>query len=461
MSPVELVDDAIQRIESLNPDLNAVTIPRFEKARVEAERAEGPFRGVPYVIKDHVLVTEGDLHTQSINGLKKADLRGARDSYYVQRMRAAGFVLVGKTNLPEMALGPTTEPASWGPARNPWDVDRSTGGSSGGSAAAVAAGMVPVAEGTDGGGSIRMPAGHCGVIGLKPTRGRVSAGPDIPASDGVSGMGTEGCIGRTVRDVAAMLDVVSGHRDGDAYGAPGPIRPFSDEVGIDPGRLRIGVLTEDPAGVAEVDSECAAANRAAAAKLADLDHQVEDAFPERLRHGTWPEEFLPAIPMLVKRELARLGDLIGRPLTANDVEPGTWALTEAPDPTAAEYAAGIDSLRRYAADLERWWEDDGWDLLLTPTLPTPPPRLGSLEHPDQAFTESVEALTPETFTVPYNVSGQPAISLPTHLSTEGLPIGIHLVAAFGREDVLIQIASQLEVAMPWHNRRPPLAAPVG
>jgi Asp-tRNA(Asn)/Glu-tRNA(Gln) amidotransferase A subunit family amidase len=458
-SPGELVEHAIGRIEELNPELNAVTIKTYDKARAEAEVAEGPFRGVPYVIKDHVLVTAGDLHAQAVKGLKEAGLRIGHDSDFITRMRVAGFVLVGKTNLPELAMAPTTEPLANGPTRNPWDTARSPGGSSGGSAAAVASGMVALAEGTDGGGSIRMPAGHCGVIGLKPTRGRISTAPDIPASDGVSGMGTEGILARTVRDVAAMLDIVSGHRPGDAYGPGAPSRPFGEEVAVPPGRLRIGILDQDATGNATVDPECVAGVRAAADLLAGLGHDVVDEFPAQLRTGTWPEQFLACIPLIVARELDRLSALIGRPITAQDVEPGTWAMTQAAGQvTASQYIAGVDAMRAFSAGLERWWEDEGFDLLLTPTLPTPPPLLGAGAHPDESFHESAAALTPETFTVPYNVSGQPGISLPLHWTPDGLPVGVQLVAGWGREDVLLRVAAQLEAAAPWIDRRPPVAA---
>ena len=392
VSPSELVEEAVARIELLNPELNAITVTRFDKARAEARSApDAPFRGVPYVIKDHVLVTEGDLHTQGVAGLRRAGLRINHDSYFIQRMRAAGFVLIAKTNMPELALGATTESLAWGPTRDPWDPMRSTGGSSGGSAAAVASGMVSVAEGTDGAGSVRMPASHCGVIGLKPTRGRISPGPDIPASDGVSGMGTEGIIARTVRDVAALLDVVSGHRSGDAYDAPPPRGPFIDEVGADVKPLRIGVLDQDPAGAAIVDPVCASAVRSTANVLADLGHDVADGFPARLRAGVWPAEFLACVPMLVKREVDRLGELIGRPLTEADVEPATWAMIASPSqPTAAEYAAAIDSLRGFAAAVESWWLDDGWDLLLTPTIRRPRRRSEQVRRPTRRSRTAVQ-----------------------------------------------------------------------
>ena len=446
-TPTDLVEAAIGRIETLDPELNAVIVPRFETARAEARAAptDAPFRGVPYVIKDHALVTDGDLHAQGVAGLKEAGLRGDRDSWFVERMRAAGFVLVGKTNLPELALGPATEPRAFGPTRNPWDTSRSAGGSSGGSAAAVAAGFVPVAEGTDGGGSIRMPAGHCGVIGLKPTRGRISAGPGVTASDGAAGLGTEGLLARSVRDVAALLDIVSGRGPGDAYSAPCPRRPFADEVGADAGRMRIGVLARDPTGRASIDPACVAATRAAADLLSDAGHDVADAFPARLSGGPWPPEFLACIPTIVRREVARLGGLLGRPLTEQDVEPDTWALVLTPPITGAEYAAGVDSLRAYAAEIESWWER-GWDLLLTPTTPTPPPPLGGAGG----------APAPEAFTAPYNVSGQPAITVPLQRTANGLPVGVQLVAAWGREDVLVRVAGQLEAAAPWASRRPPL-----
>ena len=460
-SAQELVDSAISRIEALNDTLGAVTVTRFDAAREEAERMvadDRPFGGVPYVIKDHTLMTDGDAHTQGIAGLKEAGIVGDHDSYFVQSMREAGFVLVAKTNMPEMALGATTEPVAWGPARNPWDVTRSTGGSSGGSAAAVAAGLVPIAEGTDGGGSGRMPASHCGVVGLKPSRGRISSGPHVNAADNVHGMGTEALIARSVRDVAALLDVVSGHRSGDAYAAPAAERPFVTEVGAEIGRLRIGVLTADPAGAATVDPDCASAAERTAATLARSGHSVEAAFPEGLRTAQWLDGFMACAPVIIRRELDRLGELLGRPITENDVEPGTWGLAAMSEGiTAAQYSAGVDSLRIYQRQVESWWEDDGWDLLITPTMPTPAPLLGQAS-PGGTSIAGQHVLSPDAFVVPFNVSGQPAISLPLTTAASGLPVGTQLVAAFGREDLLLRVAAQLELSEPWGERRPPVHA---
>jgi Asp-tRNA(Asn)/Glu-tRNA(Gln) amidotransferase A subunit family amidase len=443
LSSEELVEQAISHIERLNPELNAVVIPLFDKARAEARSApDGPFRGVPFLLKDLALVSKGDPTCQGIAGVSAAGYRADHDSYFVQRMRAAGFVLVGKTNLDELGMSTSTAPALWGPARNPWDTARSPSGSSGGSAVAVAAGLVAVADATDAGGSIRTPASHCGVVGLKPSRGRVSVGPDV-FCDGLAGVAGEMCLARSLRDAAAVLDIVSGRRPGDAYGAPAPARPFLAEVGADAGRLRIGVLSDDPTGHSPVDPECVAAARAVADTLADLGHDVADNYPAALADSP-REEFGMTMAVVARRALDVWGDRLGRPLTEADVEPATWAAAAyGISLTGAQYAAGVDRLRASARAIERWWEEDGWDLLLTPTMPMRPPRI-----------DTPVGGNPMTFTVPFNVSGQPAVSLPLHTDPDGLPIGVQLVAAYGREDVLLRVASQLEAAMPWEHRRP-------
>jgi Asp-tRNA(Asn)/Glu-tRNA(Gln) amidotransferase A subunit family amidase len=450
-SPIELVEETISRIERLDPDLNAVVIPLFDKARAEARTApDGPFRGVPYLLKDLALVSKGDLTAHGIAGVKSAGYRAEHDSFFVERMRDAGFILLGKTNLPEMGMSTvSTESAAWGPTRNPWDTARSTGGSSGGSAAAVAAGMVAIAHGTDAVGSIRIPASHCGTVGLKGSRGRVSAGPDV-FCDNLMGLAEQMCLARSVRDVASVLDIVSGHRPGDAYCAPPPERAFVTEVGADAGRRRIGVLAADPNGRGPTDPECEAAARAAAGVLADLGHDVSEDFPPALASGGLPE-LGPAMSVVTRRGLDFWGNVLGRPLTEEDVEPGTWQAAEyGSTVSGTQYAEGVDSLRVRAREIETWWQDDGWDLLLTPTVPMKPTLL-----------ESVEGAVdhdPATFTFPFNVSGQPAISLPLHRDADGLPIGVQLVAAYGREDLLLRVASQLESAMPWSDRHPAIAS---
>lgn len=453
VDPGYWVERAIERIRKLNPTLNAVIHERFEKARLEAETANGPFKGVPYLLKD-LTYSLGDPHCAGIAGVKAAGYRANHDSHVVTRLRKAGFVLVGLSNTPELGLTATTEPVAFGPTRNPWNTRYSTGGSSGGSAAAVAAGMVPVAHGSDGGGSVRMPSSQCGVLGLKPTRGRISTGPLIRDTDNVSGMSHEGLHTRTVRDLAAMLDVLDGSHPGDAYRAPPPLRPFAKEVGADPGRLRIGVLTTDPSGQISVHPECVRAARNVAEVLARQGHKVEDGYPEVLTQGSWPQEFMPCIAVVVMRELEYYGRLIGRTLTEDDVEFSTWNYAQmGRQVTVAQYTAGIDSIRVQSREMERWWAE-GWDLLLTPTMPVLPPLIGEIQ-PTRENPFSTLAMSLSHYTVPFNVSGQPALSLPLH-SADGLPVGVQLAAAYGRDDLLIRVAAQLEREMPWASRHPPL-----
>lgn len=456
VSPEELLELTIARIEKLNPALNAIVIPLFDKARREARSSQdGPFRGVPYVLKDLSLVSQGDPYVAGVAGLRAAGYRSDHDSYFVARMRAAGFVLAGRANSPELGIMGPAEPVTWGWTRNPWNTSYQLGGG-GGAAAAVAAGMVPVAHGNDGGGSVRITAGQCGVVGLMPSRGRVSPGPMIRNSDNVAGMMREGLIARSVRDIASVLDIVSGHCPGDAYCAPDPVRSFATEVGREPGRLRIGVLDSDPTGSIQVDRNCSHAVRVAAEALAKLGHSVAAGFPAILSQGGWPEAFNPCIAVVMARELELLGKLIGRPLTPQDVEPVTWGYAElARRVTAEQYAAGVDSLRVRGHETERWWEEEGWDVLITPTMPVRSLRVDETAAQDNSFLQLAVAIT--LFAVPYNVSGQPAISLPLFWGDDGLPVGVQLVAGYGREDVLLRLAAQLEQAMPWADRSPPLA----
>src|SRR5437763_1984247 len=291
-SPAELVDAAVARIEALNPQLNAVIYERFEKARAEAagELPDGPFRGVPMLLKDPHAFQEGEPIHEGTAFLKALDYRAPHDSEVVRRYRAAGFVFVGRTNTPEFGILPTTEPAAYGPTRNPWDPERSPGGSSGGAAAAVASGMVFAAHASDGGGSIRIPAAHCGLVGLKPSRARVSSAPDF--GDVMGGLTTELAVTRSVRDAAAMLDAIHGPAPGDPYAVPAPARPFLEEVGAAPGRLRIGLLTTPPGGQLEAHPECVAAARDAAALLEGLGHDVEESAPAGLDDPDYIPQFL-------------------------------------------------------------------------------------------------------------------------------------------------------------------------
>lgn len=457
----DLTDATITRIEEVNPLVNAIIIPLFEKGRTEArEPGSGPFAGVPYAIKDLTIISKGDLNTSAIAGVKAAGYRADHDSYFVQSMRKAGFVLVGKAATPEMGTQASTESVAWGPTRNPWDLSRSVGGSSGGSAAAVAAGLVPVAGGNDAGGSVRMPASLCGVVGIKPTRGRISSGPIVADSDSLGGIAHEGIMARSVRDVAAVLDIVSGHRPGDGYWAPPPVRPFRSEVGADPGKLRVGVLLHDPAGDFTMEPECAAAARKAADVLAELGHRVSDGHPEALKTRAYLVDFMRCADVAIMREMERYSDLIGHQLGEDDMEWGTWQMVlRGRQVSARDYAAAIDAVRYNAGLIERWWEEEGWDLLVTPTVGRKQPLIGELKPLTKGGDPFVDNSLPLlAMTVPYNVSGLPAISLPLGTSSEGLPIGVQLVAAYGRDDRVLSVAAQLEQALPWARRRPSLKA---
>ena len=459
LSPVELVDDAIARIEKLNPEINAVIHPLFDKARAAAASSDlpdGPFRGVPMVLKDLDGHTAGDPYHCGTRFLKELNWTEQEDSYSHARLRDAGFVFVGKTNCPELGFIPTTEPVAYGATHNPWDPTRSPGGSSGGSAAAVASHMVAVASGGDGGGSIRIPASECGVVGLKPSRGRVSLGPD--AGELWHGLVVRGAITRSVRDTAAMLDVMSGEMPGDPYTAPPPPRPFLEEVGVDPGSLRIGFTTQVPAGIGVTDPRCVAAVEDAASLLESLGHQVEGSAPAALDDPSILEHGVTVIGAWAQWELEHWGRRIGRTLAPEDVERGTWAFAElGAGVTGSSYVNSIEELHVKSRGVAQWWAD-GFDLLLTPTIPQPPTPLGLFEPPpDNPFHVIAVASTIVPFVAAFNLTGQPAISLPLHWSDNGLPIGVQLVAAYGREDVLLRIAARLEEARPWADRRPPLS----
>ena len=458
-SPAELVDDAIGRIEKLNPELNAVIRPRFEQARREAAGtiAEGPFRGVPLVLKDLICSMAGEPIHAGLGVMKDSPLTALEDQELARRFRAAGFVVVGYTNTPELGILPTTEPVSYGPTRNPWDTDRSTGGSSGGSAAAVAAGMVPVGHASDGGGSIRIPASECGLVGLKPSRARVSLGPEW--GDIMGGLVCELAVTRTVRDTAAVLDAVAGPMAGDPYAAPAQTRPYADLVGVDPGRLRIGLQTAAPGGAVTTHPDCVAAAEAAGRLLQSLGHQVEPSQVAALDDPAFTEHFLNVWSGGTGYEIDRYWPTkLGRAITEDDVEPLTWALAEVSrQSTVAGFLASRKWLQAYSRRVAAWFES--FDILVTPTIAEPPPLLGEFESPkDNPLQGLFRAAALVPFTPPFNVTGQPALSLPLHFNDAGLPIGVQLVAAYGREDLLISVAAQIESAAPWAHRVPPIRA---
>lgn len=459
-SPLELVDAAIARIEAVNGDLNAVIHPLYDRARAAATAAEpgGPFTGVPIVLKDLDGTLAGAPMHSGNRARKEAGHVGTTTSHLFARLEGAGFVVVGKTNTPEFGLMPTTEPLAYGPSRNPWNPEHSPGGSSGGSAAAVAAGLVPVGHAGDGGGSIRIPASMCGLFGLKPSRGRISLGP--AESESWAGLVARHVVTRSVRDSAAILDVLEGYATGDWYSAPPPARPYASEVGADPGRLRIGFRTRAPFDAAVVDPECTAAVENAAALLASLGHTVEEAAPAGLDDIGLVAAFGVVMQTAVRAELAILAADLGRPVTADDVEPMTWMMYEqGAGLDAAGYVAATQAMQRSVRTLVNWWTDDGFDLLLTPTCAEPPPRIGDVgDQSDGGINSSARSLPFAVFTAPFNVSGQPAMSVPLHTTASGLPVGVQLVAAPNRDDVCLRVAAQLEAAQPWAGRRPAVHA---
>jgi amidase len=447
-SPAELVDDAIARVERLNPTINAVIHERFEAARSEANGPlpDGPFRGVPFLVKDLGCEMAGEPHTLGNQALKDADVRAGQDSYLYESIRGAGFVTLGRTNTPELGGTVTTEPQAFGASRNPWNTDYSTGGSSGGSAAAVAAGMVPVAHASDGGGSIRVPASECGLIGLKPSRGRISQGPKT--GEGWAGSTTDGVVSRSVRDTAALLDLVSGRRVGDPYTAAPPTRPFADEVGVEPGRLRIG-LAPSHAGV-QTDPECVAAVEAAGALLETLGHDVEIAQPAAFFDAEFSQHFVTIVAVATAVDFADMSTAIGRPITEDDVEASNWLMGSLGRAVpAADYIASVNWVHAWSRRLQAWWDD--FDVLVSPVIAIPPPPIGWLSDPELG-TERLTSIL--QFTAQFNVSGQPAMSLPLHWSENDLPVGVQFVGPIDDEALLIRLAAQLETAAPWADRLP-------
>lgn len=459
----ELLEDAIARVEQLNPQLNAVIHPLFEQAREQAagELPDGPFRGVPFLVKDLSCYMKGAPVHEGMRALQEAGHVSDHDMWLARRLRRAGFVIFGRTNAPELGILPTTEPAAYGATHNPWDLERSPGGSSGGSAAAVAAGLVAAAHANDGGGSIRIPASHCGLVGLKPSRARVSLAPDF--GDVMCGLVAELAVTRTVRDAAGILDAVHGPAPGDPYAAPTPVRAYREEVGADPGTLRIGLMTTPPGGQFETNPDCVAAAENAAALLEELGHTVERSHPGELDNPDQVANFLVRWTGGIDWNIKYWGDVLGRELTAEDVEPSTWALAEQGRAhTAGDMLRALEHGQLSSRRIADWWAHDGFDLLLTPTCAEPPPLLGEFDAPaENPLAPIMRAIPFATFTSAFNVTGQPAISLPVHQTPEGLPVGVQLVAGYGREDTLLRVAAQIEQAQPWVERTPATHAEAG
>jgi len=458
VSPVELVDAAAERAERLNPIVNALTYTWFDDARNAAKQMPAddtmPFRGVPFVLKDLHSAMEGKPLSNGNIALKNAHHISNYTTEHVKRFIRAGLVIVGRGNSPEFGSVPTTEPEAWGPTRTPWDTSRISGGSSGGSAAAVAAGIVSAAHASDGGGSIRIPAACCGLVGLKVSQGRITSAPFRDETN----LGVEHVVTRSVRDCAALLDATHGPGVGDRVIAPAPLRPYLEEVGAPVEQLRIGFLDHRPiAGT--IDDECAEGVHLVAQQLEQLGHHVEAAWPKALEDASFPPRFTAIWGTNMAVACETTSNMLGREVTKDDFELVNWTMAQyAQKTSAAQYAGSILASSHFRRAVAQWWAD-GWDILLTPTAGRVPLKVGQFAnnesnpmHPMKVAADFIP------FTAAFNTSGQPAISLPLHWTSKGIPIGIQLVGAYGREDLLLRLAAQLEVAMPWAHRRPTLSA---
>lgn len=448
VTAAELLDAAIARAEMRNPTVNAIVDKLYDHGRdtIAAGLPDGPFTGVPYLLKDIGGVLGG--HVQTRGSRFFDDLVPPEDSVIVKRGKRAGLVIFGKTNTPELGLSLTCEPQLFGPSRNPWDLERTPGGSSGGSSAAVAAYIVPMASGGDGFGSIRAPASCCGLVGLKPTRARNTQDPY--SGEGNAGQTTEHALTRSVRDSAALLDATAGPGSGDPYVAPPPARPFLDEVGADPGRLCIAMTSRAPNG-APVESEVLDVFENAAKLLRDLGHDVEEADPDIDR-----ESVIPTFRTISAANVAAAlrSHPAGKKAGPGNVERVTAAAAKlGEEMSGADYVQATQAAHRLGRRMAAFHQS--YDVLLTPALGTLPPRLGwidmMLEDADE-YWNRVFSFSP--FTVWFNLTGQPGITLPMGVSETGLPISVQLVAPYGDEATLVRLAAQLETARPWTDRRP-------
>lgn len=471
ITPADLVEEAISRIEAHNQKINAVICKLYDQARAAAkgELPDGPFKGVPFLLKDMHAAVQGAPTSCGTRMLK--DVPQPHDSEIVRRYRAAGVIILGKTNVPEFSLLPYTEPEAFGPAHNPWDLSRTPGGSSGGSAAAVAARLAPLSGGADGGGSIRIPASCCGVFGLKPTRGRTPTGPDI--GDIWRGFAQEHVLTRSVRDSAAMLDAIAGPDVGAPYWAPPQKRPFLQEVTTEPGRLRIA-FTWKPFLGHDVHEDCRKGLEATVRLLEQLGHELVEAAPQIDREA-FAIAFLTMIAAETRDEVDWAAGLAGRKMSFSDFETGTSALALIGQASSAgDYAKALNYMMATARGVGRFFED--YDVLLTPTLAQPPVPIGSLQPSgaerlmvgligrlNAAWVLNalgiIKPLADKTFdfmpyTPVFNVTGQPAMSVPLYWNEAGLPIGMHFVGRFGDEATLFRLAGQLERAQPWFDRTP-------
>ena len=452
-SPTELLEEAIARADAINPKLNAIIHRLDEQARSVAASMskqktseQATLRGVPFLTKDLTVMTKGDPYHAGNVALRDSDFRAGHTTHLATMFQQLGLVNFGRTNTPEFGGTVTTEPISHGACRNPWNIDHSTGGSSGGSAAAVAAGIVPIAHANDGGGSIRIPASECGLVGLKPSKGRVSFGPKL--GEAWAGAAIDGVVTRTIRDTARVLDGISQPWIGDPYWAPLPATSFEQAISDAPRQLRVGLVTESSWGT--VHPECIMAVEQTALALQDLGHLVEVAKPDVLFDDDLFEHFKVVLASSEAFSVEKLQDAVGRRFETGDMEADTQALVELGRKySATDYLASVEWFHSYTRQMASWWQE--FDLLLTPVIAEPPPKIGELRDPRTGTKRLRELLL---FTAQFNITGQPAISLPMHTSKEGLPIGVQLVAAMHGESLLLQVGQQLEDASSWYNRKP-------
>ncbi|HEX8705121.1 MAG TPA: amidase [Myxococcaceae bacterium] len=455
VSAGELVQLALKAIEQTHPRLNAVIATMEDSAQAALKQGlpQGPFTGVPFLIKDILLHAAGVPSAMGSQGLRELNLALPYDSTLMARYRQAGLVLLGRTNTPELGLSFSTEPLAWGPTRNPWNPEFSSGGSSGGSAVAVRAGLVPLAYGNDGGGSLRVPASMCGLFVLKPTRGRISAGPNV--GEFLHGFAAEHVLTRTVRDSAAMLDATAGAEAGDPYIIPARERPYLEEMSRAPRRLRIALCRMAASGV-PVSAQCVAAVEDAAKLCASLGHEIVEAAPRydaAALDAACVTFFMGGFAAWVDAVSA----MTGRKFGPDSFEATTWAtVLEGRGVKAADVYGALGALNQVVRAVGRFFTD--YDAMLTPTLAVPPFRLGVIDANAQLgypeFYRNQVALSP--FTVVFNATGQPAMSVPLYWNAEGLPIGVQFAGKWGDEATLFRLAGQLEQARPWAHRWPPV-----
>ena len=453
VTSAELVDAAIDRLEAVNGDLNAVITPMYESAREQAAALvpAGPFPGVPFLVKDFLAEVKGVRFTEGSYFL--GEHVPAADSEIIRRFRDAGLVFIGKTNTPEFAIGVTTEPQRFGPTHNPWDLSRTPGGSSGGAAAAVSARVVPMAHGNDAGGSIRIPASCCGLVGLKPSRGRVSLGPLY--GDLFGGIIAELGLTRSVRDTARLLDAVAGPMTGEPYIAPPASDSYENVIARPPQTLKVGFSAVTPLGD-PLDPECEKAVRDAAALCADLGHHVEEQAPEYDAFNLWAHltTMLASGTAWAQADWSRRLDQSLRPEL---FEPFVWAFGERGRALSApDYLMAVQDLQAEVRKFSSFFES--FDLWLTPTLGQKPVQLGSLSYDGDPIELRRRSAKFSPFTYIGNATGQPGISLPLHWTPDNLPVGVHFLARQGEEQTLLALAAQLEQAKPWQDRLPPVVS---